>query len=93
MLRLTDVHQLLQSLAMADADLRNEVDCIVFRTDVFTCGADEIISRHIDIEFTFGEHCEISDALPLFDWICAQCSLAPSTAEETVLYQKAPDTL
>lgn len=90
MLTSTDVQNILRFLGASADDLSKDVDCIVYRTDVFSCGEEAIISRHIDIEFTFGEHYEIADTLPLFDWICDHSGLAPSSEETAVLlYQQA----
>lgn len=89
LLTLQDVQYILHSLETASDQLSEDVDCIVYRTDVFACGDETIVSRHIDIAFTFGEYCEIDDALPLFQRICAQGGLTPSMTEETaLLYQK-----
>lgn len=71
-------------------ELSKEVSCIVYRTDIFECGDDNIISRHIDIEFTFGDYYEICEDNPIFQYICSLCSLQTSMKEqdEMMLYHK-----
>lgn len=94
-MNLSEVKQIINKLALEKTmaqndDLSEEVSCIVYRTDIFECGGDNIISRHIDIEFTFGDYYEICEDDPMFQYICSLCSLQLSTKgqDEMMLYQR-----
>lgn len=93
-MNLIEVKQIINKLALEKTliqnDLSKEVSCIVYRTDIFKCGDDNIINRHIDIEFTFGDYYEICEDNPIFQYICSLCSLQTSMKEqdEMILYQK-----
>ena len=95
MLNLSEIKKIINKLALEETmaqndDISKEVSCIVYRTDIFECGDDNIISRHIDIEFTFGDYYEICEDNPAFQYICSLCSLQTSMKEqdEIMLYQK-----
>ena len=95
MMNLNEVKQVINKLALEKTmvqnnDLSNEVSCIVYRADIFKCGDDNIISRHIDIEFTFGDYYEICEGNSMFQYICSLCGLQTSMKEqdEVLLYQK-----
>jgi len=51
---------------------------------VFECDGNTVNSRHIDIEFSFGEYYEIHEDDPAFQFICTLCNL-PMTEEEPEL--------
>lgn len=94
-MNLSDVKQIINKLSLEktiaqDDDLSKEVSCIVYRTDIFACGGDHIIRRHIDIEFIFGDYYEIWEDNPIFQAICSLCGLQTSVEEqdEMILYQK-----
>ena len=61
----------------------------MYRVDVFECEDAPIMDRHIDIEYSFGDYCEIREGNPLFQFICTLCSLSLEQAEEEelILYQ------
>lgn len=95
MMNLNGVKQVINKLALEKTmvqnnDLSNEVSCIVYRVDIFKRGDDNIISRHIDIEFTFGDYYEICEDNSIFQYICSLCGLQTSMKEqdEVLLYQK-----
>lgn len=79
----------LQNKAILDENLGDDVSCIVYRKDVFEYGNNVIISRHIDIEFSFGEYFEVSEETSLFQFICTLSNLSLcQEEEEIVIYQK-----
>ena len=95
MMNLSEVEQIINKLALEKTMVQNEnlskeVSCIVYRTDIFKCGNNNIINRHIDIEFTFGDYYEICEDNSIFQYICSLCSLQTSIKEqdEVLLYQK-----
>lgn len=95
MMNLNEVKQVINKLALEKTmvqnnDLSHEVSCIVYRVDIFKYGDDNIISRHIDIEFTFGDYYEICEDNSIFQYICSLCGLQRSMKEqdEVLLYQK-----
>lgn len=95
MMNLNEVKQVINKLALEKTmvqsnDLSNEISCIVYRADIFKFGDDNIISRHIDIEFTFGDYYEICENNSIFQYICSLCGLQASMEEqdEVLLYQK-----
>lgn len=79
----------LQNKAILDENLGDEVSCIVYRRDVFEYGNNVIISKHIDIEFSFGKYCEVPEETSLFQFICTLCNLSLcQEEEEIIIYQK-----
>ena len=95
MLNLLEVQQIINKLTLEKSmvhiyDLSKDVSCIVYRTDIFECGDDNIISRHIDIEFTFGDYYEICEDNPIFQYICSLGGLQKSMKkqDEMILYQQ-----
>ena len=49
-----------------------------------------MVSRHIDIEFSYGEYFEVCEGTPLFEYIGTLCNLSLSQEEKEtmVIYQK-----
>lgn len=69
--------------------LIEDISCIIYRNDIFECDDKTIHSKHIDIEFSFGESYEIPQASPEFQFICNICNLAlPEETQELIIYQK-----
>lgn len=98
MITADEVKQISDKLFMENTDMPNdklgeelseEILQIVFRRDVFACGSDTLIDRHIDIEYSFGEYYEVREENPLFQYICSLCglSLLQEEQEEIVIYQ------
>lgn len=57
MLTTDEVKRIIGQLSLGtDNHLIEEISRIVYRVDVFRCGDTPIISRHIDIEFMFGDY-------------------------------------
>lgn len=78
-----------KNLSISDDDLIKDISCIMYRNDVYECGNTTISSRHIDIEFSFGEYYEIHESTPVFQFICTLCNLSLSEKEqEFIIYQK-----
>lgn len=74
----------------SDDDLIDDISCIIYRNDLFECGNTTINSRHIDIEFSFGEYCEIQENTPAFQFVCSLCNLPlPEEEHEFIIYQKS----
>ena len=74
---------------MPDKELIGDISCIIYRNDLFECDGKTIHSKHIDIEFSFGEYYEIPQVDPAFQFICNLCKLAlPEETQEFIIYQK-----
>lgn len=72
-----------------DLDLCGDVSSIVYYSDSYKCGENNIIDRHIDIEFVFGEYHELHEKDELFQYICSLCSLpAVINQAEIILYKR-----
>mgnify|MGYP006894171295 FL=1 len=70
-------------------ELIENIACIIYRDDIFKCGNSIIHSKHIDIEFVFGEYCEIPQTAPEFQFICRLCNLTLAyEGQEIIIYQK-----
>lgn len=83
------INRLPFSMPLENGINSEDVACIVCRTDVFECGDDNIVNRHIDIEFTFGEYIEVHEKDAVFQYICTQSGLHPITEQgEVIIYQK-----
>lgn len=63
------VRKLPSKISILDDELIENISCIMYRNDVFECGNTTISSRHIDIEFSFGEYYEIHESTPVFQFI------------------------
>ena len=75
-----------------DADLCEDVSCIVYYNDLFQCGENNIIDRHINIEFVFGEYYELHDEDELFQYIYQLCELSAMMKKgKIILYQNNRD--
>lgn len=74
-------------------DVSKDILRIVFRIDIFECGGDTVIDRHIDIEYFFGEYYEVNEGTALFRYISSLCSLPLQQEEqgEIVIYQKCQE--
>lgn len=59
-----------------------EVSSIVYRSDHFKYGSTAIKYRHIDIEFEFGEYCELCEEESLYQYIFKLCNLDMKDTEE-----------
>ncbi len=75
------------NLFISEDDFIEDISCIVYRNDVFECGDNKIHSKHIDIEFSYGESYEVSQTAPEFQFICRLCNFTP-LEEEFIIYQK-----
>lgn len=92
MLTIDDVRQISNKISLkngiSDDNLSEDVSEIVYRVDVFECNDTPIIDRHIDIEYSFGDYYEVHEENPIFQFICALCSLSLTQEEgEIILYQ------
>ncbi len=78
-----------EDLPVTDGNLIDDISCIVYCNDVFECGDGTVNTRHIDIEFSFGDYYEIQEEDPAFQFICSLCKL-PMTEEEQelIIYEK-----
>ncbi len=66
-----------------------DVSQVVFRREVTDCGDAVFAARHIDLEYSFGDYCEIAEGTPLFGYISGLCSLPEEKVEtEMVLYEE-----
>lgn len=93
-----ELNQILENLPFiiegdnsADYNLSEDVSSIVYYVDIFECGNSDIISRHIDIDFIFGDCYELHEEDALFQAIFTRCNLQTITKaseQEIVLYQK-----
>lgn len=94
MITLNEVKQIVDKLSLEDLpatddNLIDDISCIVYCNDVFECGDETINSRHIDIEFSFGDYYEIQEEDPVFQFICTLCNLPMTEDEqELIIYQK-----
>lgn len=71
--------------------LSEDVEHIVYRVDFLECGSHNMINKHIDIEFAFGEYFELHEGENLYQYIFKLCNLTDIKAEketEILLYQK-----
>lgn len=92
MLTTSEVGEILNQLytentSSSNNDLFNAVECIVYRNDIFECGAAGQGYRHIDIEFSFGDYYEIAETTSLFYFVCSLCDF-PQSEQEWILYQQ-----
>lgn len=100
MLTLDEVRQIIRRLSLENGvsnddlmedteDITEDISCIVYRIDVLEGGGSDLIIRHVDIEYCFGEYYEISEDTPLFQYIGTLCELQPLQEEqEIVLWQQ-----
>lgn len=94
MLTINEVKQIvsklsLENLPLSNNDLIENISCVIYRNDVFVYGNTTMNSRHVDIEFSFGEYYEIHEDTPAFQFICTLCNLPLSKEEqELIIYQK-----
>ena len=78
-------HELfLENLSVSEDDFNEDISCIIYRNDVLECGGNTIHSNHNDIEFSYGECCEIPQTAPAFQFICKLCKFTPSEKEFTI---------
>ncbi len=95
MITINEVKQIISKLSWenisgSDENLIDDITCIIYRNDVFDCGNTTINSRHIDIEFSFGEYYELHENSPAFQLICSLCDLQSAEEEqEFIIYQKS----
>ena len=71
--------------------LVEDVFLVVYQVDMFECGDINIINRHIDIEYEYGEFYEIHEGDNLYDDIFALCNLNVNKKEQNtdiIIYQK-----
>lgn len=94
MITLNEVKQIVDKLSLddlpeTDGNLIDDISSIVYCNDVFECGDETVSSRHIDIEFSFGDYHEIQEDDPVFQFICTLCNLPMTEVEqELIIYQK-----
>lgn len=81
----------LKNGVIARSDLSEDVCCITYHIDIFKYGDCSIMNKHIDIEFIFGDYCEIQEGEAIYQYIFKLCNLQTLKADEEVvmiLYQK-----
>jgi len=93
MITLNEVKQIVDKLSLEDLpeindSLIEDISCIVYCNDMFECGDETVNSRHIDIEFSFGEYYEIQEDDPVVQFICTLCNLPMTEEQELIIYQK-----
>lgn len=98
MINSDELNQILENLPFiserdnrADYDLSEDISRIVYYVDIFECGNSDIVSRHIDIDFIFGDCYELHEEDALFQSIFTQYNLQTITEDseqEIILYQK-----
>ena len=94
MITINEVRQIMnkffpENSFMPDKELIEDISCIIYRNDIFECNDKTIHSKHIDIEFSFGECYEIPQVAPAFQFICNICNLSlPEETLELIIYQK-----
>lgn len=94
MITINEVKQIVSKLSLDNSSILevgsiDDISCIIYRNDVFECENTIISSRHIDIEFSFGEYYEIHETTSSFQFICTLCNLPLSEEEqEFIIYQK-----
>ena len=78
-----------ENASMPYNEIIDDISCIIYRNDIFECGDKTIHSKHIDIEFSFGECYEIPQDNPVFQFICNICNFPLSEeTQELIIYQK-----
>lgn len=88
MLAQSEVDQISSQLSTGNVD-NEEISRIIYRIDVYKAGNERIISRHVDIEYTYGEYYEICENTALFQYISTvHYLLLFQEDQEIVLYQK-----
>lgn len=98
MINSDELNQILENLPFiserdnrADYDLSEDISRIVYYVDIFECGNSDIVSRHIDIDFIFGDCYELHEEDALFQSIFTRYNLQTITEDseqEIILYQK-----
>lgn len=98
MINSDELNQILENLPFiserdnrADYDLSEDISRIVYYIDIFECGNSDIVSRHIDIDFIFGDCYELHEEDALFQSIFTRYNLQTITEDseqEIILYQK-----
>ena len=94
MLTNNDVKEIIKQLSEKmlseyDLDLCGDVYSIVYYNDSYKCGENNIIDRHIDIEFVFGEYHELHEEDRLFQYVCSLCDLnVLMKQDKIILYKK-----
>lgn len=94
MLTFNDVKEVVRQLSEKmlseyDLDLCEDVSSIVYYNDLYKYCENNIINRHIDIEFIFGEYYELHEEDELFQYICSLHELpALIEQDQIILYQK-----
>lgn len=85
----SEVEKICKQLFMEDCNIDEEISCIVYRIEMYDVDTDHLIDRHIDIEYSYGEYCEICEDTDLFQYICSLCDLPLLQEEqEIVIYEK-----
>jgi len=93
MITIDEVKQIVSKLSLgnlsaSDDGFIEDISCIVYRNHVMKCGGTAVNSRHIDIEFSFGEYYEIHETTPAFRFVCTLCNFPLSEEEqELIIYQ------
>lgn len=83
------INKMFSGKLSSDDEFIKDISCIIYRNDMFACGDNTIHSKHIDIEFLFGESFEIPQTAPEFQFICRLCNLTlPDEEQEIIIYQK-----
>ena len=93
MITIDDVKQISQKISsemgLSDDKLWEDIYCIVYRVDVFPCDDKSVISRHIDVQYLFGEYYEVQENTSLYEFICTMCNLPLLYDEkEIIIFQK-----
>lgn len=88
MLTQSEVEHISSRMSTGNVD-SEEISRIIYRIDVYKAGNERIISRHVDIEYTYGKYYEICENTALFQYISTVHYLPLfQEDQEIVLYQK-----
>ena len=88
MLKLEQLDEILKRLPYHQV-VKEDIDTITYHQDVFMAGDTQIMFRHIDIDFCYGDYLEIKEEDALFAYIMNICNIKEMSEEAfIILYQK-----
>lgn len=89
MLKSEQIDEILKRFPCKQSLVKDDIDTITYHQDVFMAGDIQMMFRHIDIDFCYGDYLEIKEEDALFAYIMNICKIKETAEEASItLYQK-----
>lgn len=87
MLKREQLDEILKRIPYHTSYVKDDIETITYRQDVFMAGDTQMMFRHIDIDLCYGDFLEIQEEDEVFSYIVTICNI-DFLDRSIILYQK-----